>query len=86
MFFDPKYPIFLYPEYTDMRKGHNTLSFIVHSKADLELLSGALFLFIAKNRKACKAIFLMEMDSSLYTKNLKKGGLCLLIISPPLSK
>ena len=24
MIFDPQYPIYLYPEYVDMRKGHNT--------------------------------------------------------------
>ena len=57
MLFNPRYSIFLYHQYTDMRKGHNTLSYIVLQKMNLNLLSGALFLFVAKNRKACKGIF-----------------------------
>ena len=73
MLFDKKYPIYLYPEYTDMRKGHNTLSYIVLEKMNLELLSGALFLFISKNRKSCKAIFFDGNGLVLYHKKLERG-------------
>ena len=73
MIFDPQYPIFLYPEYVDMRKGHNTLSYIVIQKMDLDLLSGALFLFVAKNRKACKAIFFDGNGLILIHKKLESG-------------
>ena len=73
MIFDPSYPIFLHHEYVDMRKGHNTLSFIVLQKMDLELLSGALFLFVAKNRKACKAIFFDGNGLILIHKKLESG-------------
>ena len=73
MIFNPKYPIFLYPEYVDMRKGHNTLSYIVVQKMELELLSGALFLFVAKNRKAVKAIFFDGNGLILIHKKLERG-------------
>ena len=73
MIFDPQYPIFLYPHYTDMRKGHNTLAYIVIQKMDLDLLSGALFLFVAKNRKACKAIFFDGNGLILLHKKLERG-------------
>ncbi|MGB0454669.1 MAG: IS66 family insertion sequence element accessory protein TnpB [Bacteriovoracaceae bacterium] len=73
MIFDPKYPIYLYPEYVDMRKGHNTLAYIVLNKIGQELLSGALFLFIAKNRKAAKAIFFDGNGLVLIHKKLERG-------------
>ena len=73
MIFNPEYPIYLYPEYVDMRKGHNTLAYIVIQKMDLELLSGALFLFVAKNRKACKAIFFDDNGLILIHKKLESG-------------
>ena len=73
MLFDPQYPIFLYPHHVDMRKGHNTLAYIVLEKMDLDLLSGALFLFISKNRKACKAIFFDGNGLALYHKKLERG-------------
>ena len=56
-----------------MRKGHNTLSFIVLKKMDLDLLSGALFLFVAKNRKAVKAIFFDGNGLILLHKKLERG-------------
>ena len=73
MIFNPQYPIFLYPDYVDMRKGHNTLSFIIIQKMDIDLLSGALFLFVAKNRKACKAIFFDGNGLLLIHKKLERG-------------
>ena len=73
MIFDPQYPIFLYPEYVDMRKGHNTLAYIVIQKMDLDLVSGALFLFVAKNRKACKAVFFDGNGLVLIHKKLESG-------------
>ena len=73
MLFDPRYSIFLYPQYTDMRKGHNTLSYIVLQKMNLDLLSGALFLFVAKNRKSCKAIFFDGNGLVLLHKKLERG-------------
>lgn len=73
MIFDSGYPIFLYPQYVDMRKGHNTLSFIVLNLMNLDLLSGALFLFVAKNRKAVKALFFDGNGLILIHKKLERG-------------
>ena len=73
MIFDPQYPIFRYPEYVDMRKGHNTLAYIVIQKMDLDIVSGAFFLFVAKNRKACKAIFFDGNGLVLIHKKLESG-------------
>ena len=56
-----------------MRKGHNTLSYIVIQKMDFELLSGALFLFVGKSRKSCKAIFFDGNGLVLIHKKLESG-------------
>ena len=40
---------------------------------NLNLLSGALFLFVAKNRKACKAIFFDGNGLLLIHKKLERG-------------
>ena len=73
MIFDPQYPIYLFNENVDMRKGHNTLAFIVSNKMDIELLLGALFLFVAKSRKACKALFFDGNGLVLIHKKLERG-------------
>jgi transposase len=73
MIFDPKYPIYIFNDYVDMRKGHNTLAYIVTHKIDIELLSGALFLFVAKSRKACKALFFDGNGLVLIHKKLERG-------------
>lgn len=73
MIFDPSYPIYIYHDYVDMRKGHNTLSYVVTQKMNMELLSGALFLFVAKNRKAIKAIFFDGNGLLIVHKKLERG-------------
>jgi len=73
MIFDPSYPIYLFNDYVDMRKGHNTLAFIVTHKMDFELLSGTLFLFVSKSRKACKALFFDGNGLVLIHKKLERG-------------
>lgn len=73
MIFDPNYPIFLYHDYVDMRKGHNTLSFVVSQQMNMDLMAGALFLFVAKSRKACKAIFFDGNGLILIHKKLERG-------------
>ena len=56
-----------------MRKGHKTLSVIVTQQMNLNLLSGALFLFVSKNRKAIKSIFFDGNGLVLIHKKLEKG-------------
>jgi len=48
--------VFIHREFTDMRKGHNGLSYLVTHKMNLKLLSGAIFLFVGRNRKSAKAL------------------------------
>jgi transposase len=73
MIFDPKYPIYIFNDYVDMRKGHNTLSYVVTQQMDMELLSGSLFLFVSKSRKACKAIFFDGNGLVLIHKKIERG-------------
>jgi transposase len=48
--------VYLYREAIDLRKGHDGLSYLVTHQMKLELLSGSIFLFVSKNRKAAKAL------------------------------
>jgi transposase len=73
MIFDPNYPIFLFHDYVDMRKGHNTLAYIVTHVMNFDLIDGSLFIFVGKNRKACKAIFFDGNGLVLIHKKLERG-------------
>jgi hypothetical protein len=42
-------------------------------KINVELMSGALFLFVAKSRKACKALFLDGNGLILIHKKIERG-------------
>ena len=57
-----------------MRKGHNTLSHVVTHQMNMELISGALFLFVSKSRKATKAIFFDGNGLVLIHKKLEREG------------
>ena len=58
---------------TDMRKGFDSLCGIVSSQMQLEILSGAVFIFINKKRNQVK-LLLWEGDGlSIYYKRLEKG-------------
>lgn len=56
-----------------MRKGHNSLSYLVSHQMDRDLLSGSLFLFVAKNRKSTKAIFFDGNGLIVIHKKLERG-------------
>ena len=56
-----------------MRKGHNSLSYLVSHQMDHDLLSGSLFLFVAKNRKSTKAIFFDGNGLIIIHKKLERG-------------
>lgn len=73
MIFDPKYPIFIFNSYIDMRKGHNSLSHLVTHQMDHDLLLGSLFLFVARNRKSIKAIFFDGNGLVVVHKKLERG-------------
>ena len=65
--------IFIYRDSVDMRKAHNGLSHLVTDHMNLQLLSGAIFLFFAKNKSACKAIVWDGTGLVLVHKKLEKG-------------
>ena len=64
---------YLFSGNTDMRKGFDSLCGIVSSQMQLEILSGAVFIFINKKRNQVK-LLLWEGDGlSIYHKRLEKG-------------
>lgn len=64
---------YLYNGKTDMRKGFDSLSGIITSKMQGNVLSGAVFIFINRKRNQVK-LLLWEGDGlSLYHKRLEKG-------------
>lgn len=64
---------YLYDRPCDMRKSFNTLGALVTGQMDLDVLSGAGFVFINR-RKTHMKVLLWEGDGlSLYYKRLEKG-------------
>ena len=57
----------------DMRKSYDTLSALVTEQMGKELLSGHLFLFVAKNRKRAKVLYFDGTGLCLFAKRLEKG-------------
>jgi transposase len=69
----PAVRYYLYTGHTDMRKGFDSLSGIISSQMVLDVLSGAVFIFINKKRNQVK-LLLWEGDGfSLYHKRLEQG-------------
>jgi transposase len=66
--------VFIHREPVDMRKGHDGLSSIVENQMKLELLSGALFLFINKSRRLCKALYFDGTGLVIIHKRLEVGS------------
>ncbi len=56
-----------------MRKGHSSLAMIVTQKIDMEIMDGALFLFVSKNRKTVKGVFFDGTGLVLLHKKLEGG-------------
>ena len=65
--------VFLHREKVDMRKGHNGLSYLVTYQMNLDLLSGAIFLFVGKDRKSAKALLWVGTGLVLIHKKLEEG-------------
>ena len=57
-----------------MRKGHNSLAMIVTNKINFELMDGALFLFVSRNKKTIKGIFFDGTGLVLLHKKLESGS------------
>lgn len=64
---------YLYRGSTDMRKGFDSLSGLVTSQMQLDVLSGSVFIFLNKKHNQVK-LLLWEGDGfALYYKRLEKG-------------
>jgi transposase len=58
---------------TDMRKSFRTLAAVVTAELENDPLSGAVYLFIAKNKKRAKVIWFDGTGFCLFQKRLSKG-------------
>jgi len=65
--------VFAYGAPVDMRKSFDTLSAIVMHGMMRDLLSGELFLFVAKNRKRAKVLYFDGTGLCLLAKRLERG-------------
>jgi transposase len=73
MFFSSNTEVYIYREAVDMRKGHDGLSSIVETRMNLELLSGAIFLFVNKSRRLCKALYFDGSGLIIIHKRMEVG-------------
>lgn len=65
--------IYLYRESVDFRKSINGLAAIIENDTDLPLGSGALFLFINKQRDKIKVLYWDKTGFALWYKRLEKA-------------
>jgi transposase len=73
---------YLFWGHTDMRKGFDGLSGIVKSRMSLDVLNGAVFIFLNRRRTHVK-LLLWEGDGfAIYYKRLEKGTFELPAVSP----
>jgi transposase len=65
--------IFLHKGATDLRKGFETLSFLVQESFDMDLQSGALFIFLNRVRDRMKVLYWDVDGLAIWYKRLEKG-------------
>jgi transposase len=65
--------VWAYGQPCDMRKSFDTLSALVAGTMGRDLLSGDVFLFVARDRKRAKALFFDGTGLCLYAKRLERG-------------
>ncbi len=76
MIIDPRTTrVYVYRTPVDMRKGHNGLSALVMEKMRpcANLLSGSIFFFVSRNRKAAKALMWDETGLVVFHKRMERG-------------
>src|SRR5580693_3081039 len=64
---------FLYNGNTDMRKGYDSLSGLVNSAMQCNVLGGDFFIFISKRRNQVKLLHWDGDGFALYCKRLERG-------------
>ena len=65
--------VYIAPGPTDMRKGYNGLFALARDTISQDVLSGHLFLFVAKNRKRAKVLFWDGTGLCIFQKRLEEG-------------
>ena len=74
MFYDPRATqCFLYKHAIDCRKAHNGLVYLVTEVMGQELRSGAIFLFVSRDRKTAKAIKWDGSGAIVFHKKMERG-------------
>lgn len=65
--------VIAFAEPVDMRKQFDALSALITDHLKRDVLSGELFLFVAKNQKRAKVLFWDGTGLCLYAKRLERG-------------
>lgn len=66
-------PVYVHRRPVDMRKSFDTLGAIVSASMSRDLLSGAVFLFVGRDRRRAKALFFDGTGVCVLAKRLDKG-------------
>ena len=66
-------PIFVHRKPTDMRKSFDTLAAIVTEAMPKTLLSGAVFVFVGRDKRRAKALFFDGTGICVLAKRMAKG-------------
>ena len=66
-------PVFAWGEPTDMRKNFDTLACVVREQMGRDVLDGALFVFVGRNRRRAKVLFWDGTGLCVLAKRLEKG-------------
>jgi transposase len=66
-------PVFAYAEVVDMRKSFDTLAALVREHMKRDVLDGALFVFVGRDRRRAKVLFWDGTGLCVLAKRLAKG-------------
>ena len=66
-------PVFAWGEPTDMRKNFDTLACLVREQMKHDVLDGAIFVFVGRNRRRAKVLFWDGTGLCVLAKRLEKG-------------
>jgi transposase len=66
-------PVFAFAEVVDMRKSFDTLGAIVREHMKRDVLDGALFVFVGRDRRRAKVLFWDGTGLCVLAKRLEKG-------------